>query len=250
MKKLAIAGASVALAAMPVVGVFAAPTLTHTDTLRLTLSQVCTLGTVTAGAANDGTDSTTHTAGSPVGTWGAGEGEGATTAGNVNHRDTLSATVAAGNTYANLGSTTLTVRCNDNSGFEIKAQSGTNNSSVATLVGTASNTNLILAGDGTGTGTGTSGAFNPAADASYWNFKLGNQTAGVTIASSTETGNEFDYSQPSVVPINDTTVVASTAAAGNLNDGQSVTVTYGAGINNTQAADTYVGSVTYTLVAK
>lgn len=43
MKKLAIAGASLALAAMPVVGVFAATSTSFTDTLTVTVPGGCTL---------------------------------------------------------------------------------------------------------------------------------------------------------------------------------------------------------------
>ena len=52
MKKLAIAGASLALAAMPVFGVFADVTTTTTDTLTLTIPNGCSIAT----AANGGTD--------------------------------------------------------------------------------------------------------------------------------------------------------------------------------------------------
>ena len=44
MKKLAIIGASAALAALPAVGVFAADTTEVTDTINVTISESCTLG--------------------------------------------------------------------------------------------------------------------------------------------------------------------------------------------------------------
>ena len=50
MKKLAIAGAALALAAMPVVSTFAATSVT--DKLTLTVSSTCQLGTVTPAAAS------------------------------------------------------------------------------------------------------------------------------------------------------------------------------------------------------
>ena len=57
MKKLAIAGASLALAAMPVVGVFAEPTpVSFTDDLTITVNPGCTI------------QETTGTGGSPAGT--------------------------------------------------------------------------------------------------------------------------------------------------------------------------------------
>ena len=45
MKKLAIASASVALAAMPVLGVFADNTMTITDNISVTVSSSCTMAT-------------------------------------------------------------------------------------------------------------------------------------------------------------------------------------------------------------
>ncbi len=53
MKKLAIAGASVALAALPVVGVFAATSGQFTDTLRVTIESGCTLENSTQASAGD-----------------------------------------------------------------------------------------------------------------------------------------------------------------------------------------------------
>ena len=56
MKKLAIAGASVVLAALPVVGVFAQDT-SVTDTIQITVSDACTIteGSTTAGLDNNDT---------------------------------------------------------------------------------------------------------------------------------------------------------------------------------------------------
>lgn len=61
MKKLAIAGASLALAAMPAVGVFAADTddLVITDTLQITVDATCTFSATTGGAST-GTFDTTY----------------------------------------------------------------------------------------------------------------------------------------------------------------------------------------------
>ena len=50
MKKLAIVGASALLAALPVVGVFAADTTTVTDSVTITIDETCTLGTDLSGA--------------------------------------------------------------------------------------------------------------------------------------------------------------------------------------------------------
>ena len=239
MKKSIIAAgaASVALAAMPVVGVFAAPTLSHTDTILLTVSSVCTLGTVTNGVPDDGTDATTHADGTRAtnpGTWG---NDPSAEAGTAAHTNTLSETIAAGTTDANMGSTTFTVRCNNAGGYELQARSGTNDgNATAPLATMVSGSNLIKSGMGGGSGSG--GAWVPATDPSYWNFMLSGASTGVTIASG--------YDAAHVIPTSDTKIAEG--VNGNLNAGQSVTVTYGAGINNTQPSGTYTGTVIYTLV--
>ena len=60
MKKLAIAASSVALAAMPVVGVFAATTddLVITDTLEITVDPTCTFSATTGGGSTGAFDTT------------------------------------------------------------------------------------------------------------------------------------------------------------------------------------------------
>ena len=221
MKKLAIAGASVALAAMPVVGVFAAPTLSHTDTLNLNIAKVCTFGTVTSGAANDD-DATTHGLGANNPTGGAWT------------NDSYSANVAVGNTYAALATTTFTVRCNNADGYTVKAKAGSVQGTGENAKGVlASGTNYIYSGDGNTYNAATAGT-------SYWNFSLATtEASGVAI----ETG----YETASALPANDTTVVV-TGTNGNVQAGQKFTATYGAGIDNHQPAGTYTGTVVYTLV--
>ena len=92
MKKLAIAGASAVLAAMPVVGVFADDVMTVKDQLTVTVSSSCTYDSITpAGATSD--------------------------TGN-----TYSASGAAGNLLefaASSSATSLTVKCNDPDGYTI-----------------------------------------------------------------------------------------------------------------------------------
>ena len=92
MKKLAIAGASLALAAMPVVGVFADDVLNIKDTLQVTVSSSCTLSDVTPAAASTST------------------GNAYTGSGAPNELVELSATG---------GATTFTVKCNANNGYTI-----------------------------------------------------------------------------------------------------------------------------------
>lgn len=61
MKKLAIAGASVALAAMPVVGVFAEQQATVTDTVNLTVAKTCMMEASAATSSyNLGTSTVAH----------------------------------------------------------------------------------------------------------------------------------------------------------------------------------------------
>ena len=53
MKKLAIAGASLALAAMPVVGVFAVDDLQVVDTIQLTINSTCSFNTHSSASSTD-----------------------------------------------------------------------------------------------------------------------------------------------------------------------------------------------------
>ena len=93
MKKLAIVGASAALAAMPVVGVFAADgNLTTTDTVQITIDSACSLT-----ATGEGTYSTTLTNGTASG---------------------------------DLGSTSINIKCNDAGGWMVNAI-GANTSTTA-----------------------------------------------------------------------------------------------------------------------
>ncbi len=95
MKKvLTLGAASLAVAAMPVVGVFAADTTTQTDTLSVTIDQACTIS------------SATHTDGS--GTWSSTSGDA-----------TLSATMIAGNYNTAFGQTSLNIFCNDTDGWTV-----------------------------------------------------------------------------------------------------------------------------------
>ena len=58
MKKLAIASASLALAAMPVVGVFAADDGSFTDSIQVTVAGGCTMGEEASGGGTTATDRT------------------------------------------------------------------------------------------------------------------------------------------------------------------------------------------------
>lgn len=89
MKKLAIAGASLALAAMPVLGVFAEDDTSSTDTIQVTVSPSCTFSQ----GGGDATYSATGTNASGV--------------------------VNPSNNSSNVH--TFTVFCNDNDGYKVSA---------------------------------------------------------------------------------------------------------------------------------
>lgn len=105
MKKLAIAGASLALAAMPVVGVFAADDLQVVDTIEITVGATCSFNANNSSSMSD---------------------------------TTYSATVANGAEAAfnNSGSHKFSVNCNDNDGWKVTA-------TPTALAGTAVSTNTI-----------------------------------------------------------------------------------------------------------
>ena len=92
MKKLAIAGASLALAAMPVVGVFAEDILSVKDKLTLNVSSSCTYDSITPEAAT------------------SQEGNPYTASAAPNQMVSFTATSSA---------TSLTVKCNDADGYTI-----------------------------------------------------------------------------------------------------------------------------------
>lgn len=94
MKKLAIAGASLALAAMPLAGVFAVDS-TVTDVLTVTVEKSCTL--TRTGVAATGAD------------YNAG---------------TYSRTMIAGE-LQDLGTSTFTISCNDTAGYDVIGTFGT-----------------------------------------------------------------------------------------------------------------------------
>ena len=111
MKKLAIAGASVALAAMPVVSTFAASvdgTMTATDIVTVTIDSACSLAT--SGSA-------------------------------LNPANTYTANITPGGAGTEITGSTFTVTCNDAGGWNLKAV-GTGDGSVTTSMygntGTAS----------------------------------------------------------------------------------------------------------------
>ena len=108
-KSIIAAGASAVLAAMPVVGVFAAaPTAmeTITDRFQFGIAHECTFTRVIE--ENNG--------GHPAGSWTAADGTSA--AGTVS--DKIAINLTAGN-IGDLGSSKFNVKCNGHSGYRVTA---------------------------------------------------------------------------------------------------------------------------------
>ena len=113
---------------------------------------------------------------------------------------------------------TLKVTCNDASGWNVKAVGSSTGSDKTVMVPTASGTPII-------TDTATSGA------TSNWMFKV----AG--------TGTVSGYQSWSKIPATATKVATSNAAASE----NAINTGYQVWVSATQQADTYTGSVTYTV---
>ena len=275
-KKLIAAGAaSLAVAAMPVMGVFATPPTQdtptqHTDKININIPQVCTLGTVYQGVADEvdaaqseqtpakKVNDISHEAMATQ----AG-GNGWTSRGAISSPstapdplyDSLYYTIPAGTEVANIGTTTFTIRCNDDKGYHLQAAGSnrdTSTTSTPNLVSTLTKANTATGSAANNIAyidTGTGASFDPASSASYWNFKFNTSDAGIGIEGATYSNETWSggYAAASIIPATATTV--ATGENGNLTGGQHITVTYGAGINNAQPAGTYTGTVTYTLVA-
>lgn len=228
MSKKLIAGAgvvaSLAVALAPL-ATFADNVTSHVDTLRLNIQEVCTLGTVTAGVSDSGTDATTHTGS----TWTPG-----TASGTTGKTDVYAADVAPGQTYAAFATSVFTVKCNNAGGYQLKA------------AGPASG-NLTTGTYNIPTGTGANADLT-ADDNSYWNFAFA--VSNAYDASGNAKGQEIasGYNSAAAVPTSATTVVTGHGAM-SVKDGETITVTYNAGIDAFQEAGTYEGSITYTLVA-
>lgn len=110
MKKLAIAASSVALAAMPVVGVFAVDTRSVTDTLNVTIADTCTVSTSTYATGETGNQ------------WGTQTGTAGTDAA-ISNTWTLA---IANNATATSPAHTIAIMCNKTSGWTLKAQNDAN----------------------------------------------------------------------------------------------------------------------------
>ncbi|MBR3236615.1 hypothetical protein IKF92_02970 [Candidatus Saccharibacteria bacterium] len=151
--------------------------------------------------------------------------------------------VVNGTYESEIGSTTIKVICNDNSGFSIYATGFTGE----TIADTNSNKLVGTVASGTATidtGTATS-AGDP--DVSNWAVKL-TATSGANVNYPLTISTGYDAYHE--VPNTWTKVATRTAGTdvGTNAEGSTMTTTYAAYISKTQPADTYTGKVKYTLV--
>ena len=213
MKKLAILGASAALAAMPVVGVFAAATPAGdlTDTLNVVIEPGCTIVNSNSTTGGDGTNP--HLTNSYTVTMRNGE-----------LRTDIGG--SADQTSATTADNVISVSCN--SSANTNGETGWKFTAVG--AGTESHTTELYNANATDqivTGTATSGA------TSNWAFKVA-KTAG-TYA----TGYSNAYA---AVPSSEADIVTGAGTAADA-----FTITYQVYVDQTQDSGTYTGAVKYTL---
>lgn len=223
MKKLAIVASSAALAAMPVVGVFAEDVTTQTDTLSVTISPVCSFG------FTDSEDPHVIDVASPSHTNGTAGAGPATWSGN-----TLSATMLNGTTNSDFGKTTLRVYCNNTDGYQITTNGKTG---AVTTVGA-----LTAATAGNNDTIPVNNAFS--ASSTGWSYQVAGATGNTGIVASAHDGTWATAANAEGTIVN----APSTGTKTTDNSGDTFTITYGVGIDQTLSADTYSGSITYTLV--
>ena len=216
MKKSIIAtgAASLALAAMPVVGVFAAPTPagTVTDTLNVNIPAGCTIVNNTGALPTDGSNP-------------ALTNEYTVTMQNGELREGIGA--AADATTAGTTDNSIDVSCNTGAGAGAEAAWKL----TAVGAGTAGHTTELYNASATDqivTGEATSGA------TSNWAFKVAKGTAA-TYA----TGYSDAYK---AVPATEADIVTGSGSMENA-----FTMTYRVYIDQTQDTGTYTGAVKYTL---
>ena len=137
---------------------------------------------------------------------------------STNLANTYSATMTNSQLKSDIGSTSMTVNCNDAAGWHVTAVgSGADASDKTAMNATGSGTDIA-------TGTATSG------DTSNWAMKV------------TGTG-ATGFTTFAAVPASATNVATGSGSVA----GATLTTTYQVFISVTQQADTYTGQVTYTL---
>ena len=195
MKKslIAVGAASVALAAMPVLGVFAIETDTVTDTINVTVSPSCTFTTESGASDQNETYSFTGT-----------NGNNATAAGGYEH--------------------TFNVFCNDLGGYTVSATAHDLASS------TAGNTDKFQY-KATIAGNLETGEWHAAFSGSGLTF--------VDLPNSATTGEHAGEATETILTKN-----TPTAAAGDT-----WTATYSVHVGSATKADTYSGTIEYTLAS-
>ena len=155
---------------------------------------------------------------------------------NTPHTGTVPNGIYSGSNsyYPNgIGKTTLTVVCNDSSGYAIYAIGYTNDTDGTTTL------NGINTGQTIATGTAVNGS------TSNWAMKLtATGSSYIPVVESTSPNNFTAYH---AVP-STSTKVASYPSATDTTLGSTLETTYAAYVSPTQAADTYTGKVKYTLV--
>ncbi|MBR3204742.1 hypothetical protein IKF81_03625 [Candidatus Saccharibacteria bacterium] len=238
MSKKLIAGAGIVASfavALAPLATFAATN--HADVLKVTVPEVCTLGTVTSGAATDASDSTTHT--STGGTWlETGDEDNVAASGTNGRTDVLTHDLAPGMS-ATLGTTVFTVKCNDTQGYQFSAVSATNDGATPTSVATLVNGDFTILSQ--------TGISDLTVDGnSYWNFSVATSTEYNAQSAPKAQEIASGFSSDHVIPTSNTTIVTGHGAQ-SIQNGETITVTYKAGIDTFQEAGTYEGKVTYTL---
>ena len=238
-KKLIAAGAaSLAVAAMPVVGVFATSPITtpnqYTDVLQVTIDKVCAFGysnTNGAAATNPGDINVTGVA--RTASTGVTLEETATTKAT----GTFSATMVNGTSNMEFGTTTLGVYCNNVDGYKIT-------SAFVESDGTTANTNGALLSDGTSKDIPVSA--NIATETtSAWSYKVeSGKTSPATNVGQIQSGFGVWAGDDGIIV---SAPITSGASKMTTNDGDYFKITYGVKIDETQPADTYSAGITYTL---
>ena len=214
-KMIAAGAASLALAAMPVVGVFAEDYTPIVDTVEVTVQSPCAMWT--------GVDDSTP----PQKVQTGGYYTASVPAGTLVTPEAGTGNVAWG---ASSAPKTITFSCNDAGGWKVTAQ-GINS---ATATGASVRTNMV--GSSTqktiATGTADSGA------ASAWAFKVAG--SGVTIANG--------YGNWSAIPGETPGILAESTNDAPISEA-TITPSYRVWVSSTQEADTYTGYVKYVLTA-
>lgn len=240
MKKslIAASASAVALAAMPVVGVFAAPTnplvTSQTDTINITINKVCSFGY----------DTDTSTTSSDIEVTGVTHTDGDGAWGSSATADTLSKVMINDSFTENLGKTTLGVYCNNENGYTIT----TTEASSLTDVATTNPVTDVIPISATFYTAGT-----PATITSGWSYKVAAGTAN-TQRGEVKNGHTnwaVATGTQGTDPIANDVIAGSKSGSSDTkittNAGDFYTITYGVGIDNTQSAATYGGHIVYTL---